>query len=87
MAGFSSKITLGERRIWVLLNGFCTIVRCIYTLYIRLDTQHKKHSFFDSLDRIGQANYVPNEQDVLRARLKTTGITEIQFQLGGLLIQ
>ncbi|CAO3615916.1 unnamed protein product [Mucor fragilis] len=42
--------------------------------------------FFDSLDRIGQANYVPNEQDVLRARLKTTGITEIQFQLGGLLI-
>lgn len=46
-----------------------------------------KYSFFDSLDRIGQANYLPNEQDVLRARLKTTGITEIQFQLGGLLIQ
>lgn len=42
--------------------------------------------FFESLDRIGQANYLPNEQDVLRARLKTTGITEIQFQLGGLLI-
>ncbi|KAI8643293.1 G-alpha protein subclass III [Parasitella parasitica] len=42
--------------------------------------------FFDSLDRIEQANYVPNEQDVLRARLKTTGITEIQFQLGSLLI-
>ncbi|CEP15845.1 hypothetical protein [Parasitella parasitica] len=37
-------------------------------------------------NRIGQANYVPNEQDVLRARLKTTGITEIQFQLGSLLI-
>ncbi|KAG2212723.1 hypothetical protein INT47_000700 [Mucor saturninus] len=42
--------------------------------------------FFDSLDRVGQANYLPNEQDVLRARLKTTGITEIQFQLGSLLI-
>ncbi|KAI7907922.1 guanine nucleotide binding protein, alpha subunit [Cokeromyces recurvatus] len=42
--------------------------------------------FFENLDRIGQANYVPNEQDVLRARLKTTGITEIQFQLGGLFI-
>ncbi|KAI8979410.1 guanine nucleotide binding protein, alpha subunit [Mycotypha africana] len=40
--------------------------------------------FFENLDRIGQASYVPNEQDVLRARLKTTGITEIQFQLGGL---
>lgn len=44
-------------------------------------------SFFESLDRIGQAKYVPNEQDVLRARLKTTGITEIQFQLGRLSIQ
>jgi guanine nucleotide-binding protein subunit alpha len=44
-------------------------------------------SFFDALDRIGQATYVPSEQDVLRARLKTTGITEIQFQLGGLSIQ
>lgn len=42
--------------------------------------------FFDNIDRIGQATYVPNEQDVLRARLKTTGITEIQFQLGGLSI-
>ncbi|CAO3687356.1 unnamed protein product [Rhizopus microsporus] len=43
--------------------------------------------FFDSMDRIGQANYIPNEQDVLRARLKTTGITEIQFQMGGFSVQ
>ncbi|KAI8051893.1 guanine nucleotide-binding protein alpha-3 subunit [Gilbertella persicaria] len=42
--------------------------------------------FFDSIERIGQASYLPNEQDVLRARLKTTGITEIQFQLGSLMI-
>ena len=44
-------------------------------------------SFFDSIDRIGQASYLPDEQDVLRARLKTTGITEIEFQLGSLMIQ
>ncbi|KAI8378389.1 putative guanine nucleotide-binding protein alpha-3 subunit [Blakeslea trispora] len=42
--------------------------------------------FFDSIDRIGQASYLPDEQDVLRARLKTTGITEIEFQLGSLMI-
>ncbi|KAI9255990.1 heterotrimeric G protein alpha subunit A [Sporodiniella umbellata] len=42
--------------------------------------------FLDSIDRIGKASYVPNEQDVLRARLKTTGITEIQFPMGGLSI-
>jgi guanine nucleotide-binding protein G(i) subunit alpha len=37
-------------------------------------------SFFDEVKRIGEIDYVPNEQDVLRARLKTTGITEIKFQ-------
>ncbi|KAG1053792.1 hypothetical protein G6F46_006250 [Rhizopus delemar] len=42
--------------------------------------------FFDAIERIGQASYVPDEQDVLRARLKTTGITEIQFPMGGLSI-
>ncbi|KAI8087825.1 heterotrimeric G protein alpha subunit A [Gilbertella persicaria] len=36
--------------------------------------------FFDEIVRIGNPNYIPNEQDVLRARLKTTGITEIKFQ-------
>ncbi|CEP13691.1 hypothetical protein [Parasitella parasitica] len=35
--------------------------------------------FFDDIKRIAKIEYVPNEQDVLRARLKTTGITEIKF--------
>ncbi|KAI8333096.1 guanine nucleotide binding protein, alpha subunit [Chlamydoabsidia padenii] len=42
--------------------------------------------FFDDIQRIGQSDYTPTEQDVLHARLKTTGITEIKFQLGGLFI-
>ncbi|CAO3593538.1 unnamed protein product [Absidia cylindrospora] len=42
--------------------------------------------FFDDLDRIGHPDYVPTEQDVLRARLKSTGITEITFQLDRLTI-
>jgi guanine nucleotide-binding protein subunit alpha len=44
-------------------------------------------SFFNDLDRIGDPAYVPIEQDVLRARLKSTGITEITFQLDRLTIQ
>jgi len=35
--------------------------------------------FLDSLDRIGKSEYVPTEQDVLRTRVRTTGIVEIQF--------
>ena len=40
--------------------------------------------YFDSIDRIGSAQYVPSDQDVLRSRVKTTGITETTFQIGEL---
>jgi guanine nucleotide-binding protein subunit alpha len=36
-------------------------------------------SYFDSVDRIAAHDYVPNDQDVLRSRVKTTGITETTF--------
>ncbi|BEJ10679.1 hypothetical protein CspHIS471_0101010 [Cutaneotrichosporon sp. HIS471] len=42
--------------------------------------------FFSNLDRIGSAEYVPNENDVLRARSKTTGISETRFNMGQLSI-
>ncbi|KAI9319866.1 guanine nucleotide binding protein, alpha subunit [Dichotomocladium elegans] len=40
--------------------------------------------YFDSIDRIGDINYVPTDQDVLRSRVKTTGITETSFVIGDL---
>ncbi|KAI7886740.1 guanine nucleotide binding protein, alpha subunit [Lichtheimia hyalospora FSU 10163] len=40
--------------------------------------------YFDSIDRIGDPNYVPTDQDVLRSRVKTTGITETTFNIGEL---
>lgn len=42
--------------------------------------------FFDNVQRIGSADYVPNEDDVLRARIKTTGISETFFSMGQLSI-
>ncbi|ORY95523.1 heterotrimeric G-protein alpha subunit, GPA3-like protein [Syncephalastrum racemosum] len=38
--------------------------------------------FFEESKRIGQENYVPTVQDVLYARLKTTGITDTRFRMG-----
>ncbi|KAB0392898.1 hypothetical protein E2I00_011124 [Balaenoptera physalus] len=35
--------------------------------------------YLNDLDRIAAPGYVPNEQDVLHSRVKTTRITEIQF--------
>ena len=41
-------------------------------------------SFFDDLERLFSKEFVPTDQDVLRARLRTTGITETHFDLGTL---
>ncbi|KAI8804578.1 guanine nucleotide binding protein, alpha subunit [Cladochytrium replicatum] len=40
--------------------------------------------YFDSIDRIASPNYMPTDQDVLRSRVKTTGITETSFRIGDL---
>ncbi|KAF9404150.1 guanine nucleotide-binding protein subunit alpha [Podila epigama] len=40
--------------------------------------------YFDSIDRISKSNYIPTDQDVLRSRVKTTGITETRFVIGDL---
>jgi len=37
--------------------------------------------FFDEIDRISQQDFIPTEQDVLRARVRTTGITEVSFSI------
>jgi len=41
-------------------------------------------SFLDDLDRIGAKNYSPTEQDILRTRVKTTGIVEVHFNFKNL---
>lgn len=40
--------------------------------------------YFDSIDRIAETDYFPTDQDVLRSRVKTTGITETTFNVGEL---
>ncbi|KIY67848.1 heterotrimeric G-protein alpha subunit, GPA3-like protein [Cylindrobasidium torrendii FP15055 ss-10] len=42
--------------------------------------------FFTEVLRIGAPEYVPSEVDILRARAKTTGITETRFTMGQLQI-
>jgi len=40
--------------------------------------------YFEAMDRVGVKGYSPTEQDVLRSRVKTTGITETTFRVGDL---
>ena len=39
-------------------------------------------SFYNSLERMSNPGWLPNDQDMLQARLKSTGITETLFELG-----
>lgn len=39
----------------------------------------KTHSFFDAIDRIGSLDYLPTDNDCLRARVQTVGVTETEF--------
>ena len=41
-------------------------------------------SFCEDLDRVFDKGYVPTDQDLLRSRLRTTGITETVFELSQL---
>ena len=48
------------------------------------DRRIPRFSFFESLDRLFVPNYMPTDQDILRSRLKSTGISETLFDLGAL---
>ncbi|KAJ7627402.1 heterotrimeric G protein alpha subunit B [Roridomyces roridus] len=40
--------------------------------------------YFGMIDRMAAPNYLPTDQDILRSRVKTTGITETTFKVGEL---
>jgi guanine nucleotide-binding protein subunit alpha len=40
--------------------------------------------YFNAMDRMASPSYVPTDQDILRSRVKTTGITETTFKVGEL---
>lgn len=39
-------------------------------------------SYFNDAARIGAQDYIPSDQDILRSRVKTTGLTEERFYVG-----
>ena len=48
------------------------------------NAEHPSPSFFEDVDRLFARDYLPTDQDVLRSRLRTTGIIETVFDLGNL---
>ncbi|RXM33550.1 Guanine nucleotide-binding protein G(o) subunit alpha [Acipenser ruthenus] len=53
--------------------------QCVANAAFKCPLSELHSSYLDSLDRIGAADYQPTEQDILRTRVKTTGIVETHF--------
>ncbi|KAJ5676959.1 Guanine nucleotide-binding protein subunit alpha [Penicillium maclennaniae] len=59
-------------------------VQTIFMQPAQIEGDSIPRSYFDAIDRIAQPDYLPTDQDVLRSRVKTTGITETTFIIGDL---
>lgn len=64
----------------MLLPALCNMRRVLLLRHL----VNVQRSFFIDLERLFTKDFVPTDQDVLRARLRTTGITETHFDLGAL---
>ena len=77
----SSTIPLNSRRSKLTSIVFCLVA--VELLYINI-AFFVFSSFLDDLDRLGAKDYQPTEQDILRTRVKTTGIVEVHFSFKNL---
>lgn len=69
----------------VVMNLRCTTIwssELSEEQIVRKINTNNTTSFYDSLDRIFTPGWLPDNQDMLQARLRTTGITETLFELG-----
>ncbi|XP_057291250.1 G protein alpha o subunit-like isoform X2 [Hydractinia symbiolongicarpus] len=71
---FSPELTEAMKRLWVD-KGVLTCFRRSREYQLNDSTKY----YLDALDRLSKPDYRPTEQDILRTRVKTTGIVEIQF--------
>jgi hypothetical protein len=79
---FDDQFTIIMKRLW----NDPAVQQC----FRRANEFHLNDSaqyFLDRLDRISSVDYFPTEQDILRARVQTTGIVEIKFKSKNLLFR
>jgi len=76
---FAEELLAGMKRLWV--------DKGVQECFARSNEYQLNDSakyFLDDLDRLGAKDYQPTEQDILRTRVKTTGIVEVHFSFKNL---
>ncbi|KAJ3440680.1 guanine nucleotide-binding protein g(o) subunit alpha [Anaeramoeba flamelloides] len=59
------------------------IIKDVFEKRVSLQIPDTANYFLDSLERIVDNDYLPNNQDIINCRIPTTGINELQFQVDG----
>ncbi|XP_062501627.1 guanine nucleotide-binding protein G(o) subunit alpha-like isoform X2 [Corticium candelabrum] len=71
---WSSELVSAMKRLWADQG----VHRC-YERNNEYQLNDSAKYYLDSVDRISHSEYVPNEQDILRTRVKSTGVVEMPF--------
>ena len=69
----------------------CESFRALITIKIRRPLRYYcifiHHSFMEHIDRVGKEDYVPTIDDILHARVRTTGVHSLTFHVDDLEFQ
>ncbi|KAI8974432.1 guanine nucleotide binding protein, alpha subunit [Pilobolus umbonatus] len=76
---FPAELANAIQTLWTEKN-----IRSAYSTYSECQILDSTQYFLDSIERIANPSYIPNNNDILRARVKTIGITETIFHIGDL---
>ncbi|KNC98921.1 hypothetical protein SpCBS45565_g07365 [Spizellomyces sp. 'palustris'] len=76
---FPPEVALAVKSLWTD-DG----VQAVFARSREFQLNDSAKYYFDSIERIAAPDYLPTDQDVLRSRVKTTGITETTFHIGDL---
>ncbi|KNC83246.1 guanine nucleotide-binding protein G(I) subunit alpha-2 [Sphaeroforma arctica JP610] len=72
--GMREPVAHAIKELWA-----CPVVQEAYTRQKEFQLNDSAKYYFDDIDRIAAPEYMPTDQDVLRSRIKTTGIIETNF--------
>jgi guanine nucleotide-binding protein G(i) subunit alpha len=59
-------------------------VQEVYSRKREIQLNDSSFYYFNNINTIGREDYLPSDQDILRSRVKSTGITETTFRIGEL---
>jgi len=75
----NAEITAFIKKLWA-----SPVIQATYALRNQFQLGDSAEYYFRDIDRISASGYLPTDQDILRTRVRTSGIVELDFQVDGI---